>query len=357
MFNSIRRVLSYNDVLLVPRNSMLEHKSDASLLYDYDEDANGSSLIPIINAPMNSFSTPSLLNHLHYKSNMPITIHRWFKNADEQIEYFEKISLDNISRNNEFIFFSVGAVAKWKDWIDQIIDFCKDNYTSILIDMANGDTKACLDTIEYITNKNQYINIMAGNVATRSGFSRLQDAGAKFIRTGIGGGSCCETRRYEACGLPTLTSIFDCREVKNENTYLVADGGIEYTGDILKAMAAGADMVMCGKLFAGTSLANGELKYDKLGNAAYKVYYGQASREANIQLGKTPGEYSIEGAKGLVKYTGETEQVVKEILANLQTGLSYYFGCTNWNDFKRKAKFVEITQNGWEESKSRLIEE
>jgi IMP dehydrogenase len=354
---NIRRALSYNDVLLVPRNSMLKHITDASLkyFYQYSEGCGGFESVPLVNAPMDSICTPGLLHCLHETFNLPVTIHRWFKTPQEQLQFFDDCNFDNDCSN---VFLAVGALDKWKNWIDHLLSseqFAENNF-GILVDMANGDTKACLDTVEYLTRQLNVTKIMAGNVATRSGFSRLQDAGANFIRVGIGAGAICCTRTTCGCGIPTLTSIFDCASVKKDDVYLVADGGIEYPGDIMKAMAAGADMVMCGKLFAGTSLTNGELKYDQNGRASYKTYHGQASRKANIALGKTPGKYSIEGVEGLVPYTGETEEVVKEILCNLQTALSYYFGCKNWDEFKRKAKFVEITHNGWEESKTRVKE-
>jgi IMP dehydrogenase len=307
------------------------------------------------------------------KMGLPTTVHRWFKTVDDQIAFVNGLNYDNVC-----CFVSVGIVSKWKVWIDSLLEFRIKSKRSfgILIDVANGDTKAVVDTIKYIRctfGQLFNINIMAGNVATKSGFSRLQDAGADFIRVGIGGSSICSTRLNVGVGLPTATSVFDCSKVVDKS-YLVADGGISYNGDICKAMAAGAAMVMCGKLFAATSLAN-NLKYDKNMNllrfsptymdkpigapdyssAAYCKYRGMASKASISNLNSTKSSVSIEGVEGLIPYQGETEDVIKGMIGNLQSAVAYYGGCRNWDEFRRKVKFVEITSNGWEESKTRVL--
>jgi len=344
--NDIRRVLSYNDVLLCPRNSELEHLSDADIRYDY---LGMAGVYPIINAPMDKVCSPELI-HLMDEMNFPTTIHRWFNSVEEQIQFYKDCKLNNESH----CFISVGIVEKWKDWIDALIRFQRSEAETFgfLVDVANGDTKSAVKTVEYIrTYTNPLINIMAGNVATRSGFSRLQEAGANFIRVGIGGGSICSTRLNTGFGVPTLTSVFDCAKVK-EGAYLVADGGIESVGDICKAMAAGADMVMVGKMLAATSLSSGE-KIDVDGKKFVK-YSGMASKEAVEKLKSKKSVISIEGVSGFIPYTGETKEVLNSIIGNLQSAVAYYAGCRDWEEFKRKVKFLEITSQGWEESKTRV---
>jgi IMP dehydrogenase len=171
--------------------------------------------------------------------------------------------------------------------------------------------------------------------------------------------SICSTRIATGFGMPTLTSIFDCAKVK-ETAYLVADGGIESPGDICKAMAAGADMCMIGKLLASTDLSNAD-KLDKDGKLTcneneYKfvTYSGMASKEAIQKLNSKKSVVSIEGVSGCIPYTGKSEEVVNNIIGNIQSSMSYYAGCRNWDEFRRKVKFVEITQQGWEESKTRV---
>lgn len=348
--NDIRKVLSYNDILICPRNSELNHISDADIRMSYDYIPVPFQAMPVINAPMNTVCSAPLLQCLA-EMGMATTIHRWFPNAKEQLEF-----LDSCLTGNHFL--SVGIVGKWQDWIDELLASPKP--FGILVDVANGDTKSCVDTVKYIRARSDARNIMAGNVATRSGFGRLQDAGANFIRVGIGGGSICSTRTQTGFGMPTLTSIFDCAKVK-DSAYLVADGGIETNGDICKAMAAGADMVMAGKLFASTSLAGNE-KFDAEGNsttnldeAKYCNYHGMASKKAIDSLNSKKSSISVEGVAGLIPYQGLTEDVIKGMIGNLQSAVAYYAGCRNWKEFQRKVKIVEITQQGYEESKTRVV--
>jgi len=353
--SEFRRCLSFNDILLVPRNSELEHVSDANLEYNYAD----FSSIPIINAPMTSVCSRRLLATLNFKYQMPITIHRWFKSAKEQMDFYENCGI----LDNKKVFVAVGMISKWKAWIDYLIAYQIENkeYFGFLVDVANGDTKHSVETVEYLEKNCPYSNIMAGNVCTKSGFLRLQEAGANFIRVGIGGGSTCTTRTNVGFGMPTLTSILDCAKVKGASC-LVADGGIEYPGDIVKAIVAGADMVMLGKMFAATSLSAGE-KVDSNFKATkntdeykYVKYQGMASAESIKSLNSTKTSISVEGKSGYIKYQGTTEDVINSILGNLRSAVAYYGGCTNWNDFKRKIKIIEITDKGWSESLTRIEE-
>jgi len=354
--NDIRRVLSYNDVLLVPRNSELDHISDADINFKYDNIPQPFSAPPVINSPMDKVCSVTLLNRLGFIFNMPVSVHRWFDSAEDQIAFFEKCGVQDESK----VFISVGILDKWQEWIDALIQYRGEKHTfGFLLDIANGDTKAGVCTVKYLRYNCPNANIMAGNVATRSGFGRLQDVGANFIRCGIGAGSICSTRINTGMGVPTLTTILDCQRVK-DTAYLVADGGIEYPGDICKAIAAGSDMVMLGKLLAATSLSGGE-KLDKDFKPAKKKdqyvwvqYSGMASKEAIQKLNSKKSSFSIEGVSGYIPYTGETEEVVTNMLGNLRASVSYYAGCRSWDEFRRKVKFIEITNQGWEESRTRI---
>jgi IMP dehydrogenase/GMP reductase len=347
--NDIRKVLSYNDVLLTPRNSELEHLKDADLIYDY----NGWASYPIINSPMDTVCSTDLISFLDNFGCLT-TIHRWFSSVDEQIKFYERCFL-SLSGNKCFI--AVGTVSKWKPWIDKLISYQKEKgeLFNFLLDVSNGDSKCAIDTVQYIRhNTPKGCRIMAGNVATRSGFARLQDAGANFIRVGLGGSSICSTRQATGFGVPTLTSIFDCAKVK-DGAYLVADGGTEYSGDLCKAIGAGADMVMLGKMLAATSLSGGEKITDADGNIKYVRYSGMASKEAIEKLNSQKSVVSIEGISGLIPYSGETKEVMNNLVGNLQSAVAYYCGAKNWEEFRRKVKFQEISQQGWEESKTRVL--
>jgi len=352
--DSIRKVYSYNDVLLSPRHSDLEHLTDAQLMSHFDA-PKPFSVIPVINAPMDTVCSTNLLSCLS-RMALATTVHRLFNTVKDQIDF-----LVTIGGTSPSCFVAVGNIDKWERWIDTLLAWREETgrLFGILVDVANGDTKSTVKTVEYL-RKIGNLNIMAGNVATKSGFSRLQDAGANFIRVGLGGSSICSTRLATGFGLPTLTSIWDCEQIKS-TAYLVADGGIETTGDICKAIGAGADMVMCGKLFAATSLA-GNVLFDKdkqvaqcKDDAKYCSYRGMASKESSDKFNSKKTSVSVEGVSGLIPYTGETEEVLNNMLGNLRSSMAYYAGCRTWEEFKRKLKFVEISNQGWEESKTRVI--
>lgn len=170
--------------------------------------------------------------------------------------------------------------------------------------------------------------------------------------------SICSTRLNTGFGKPVLETLLDIKESKAEGVYVVSDGGVEYNGDVLKALVAGADMVMMGKFFAGTSLA-GSRKFDKYFNEVvgtfdgveWCLYRGSASKEARKLVNSSSG---VEGVSGFVPYTGGTVEVLEELLKNMRSGVGYYAGCTNWHDFQRKTKMVEITSNGVKESLTRV---
>lgn len=354
---SIRRTLSYNDVLLAPRNSELDHVSEADILYNYNKIALSFKSVPLINAAMDTICTPELMRCLH-GFNMPLSIHRWFDTVEEQIEFYKKCNLSKSDRN---VFIAVGTYAKWGRWIDTLIKYREKSGKNfgLLVDVSNGDTKSCEATVRYIRNSNQDMNIMAGNVSKKQGFERLQDAGANFVKVGIGGGSICQTRTSTGFGIPTLTSVLDCADIK-DSAFLVADGGVEFYGDICKAIVAGADLVMAGKLFAGTDLSAGE-KYNKNfeietdpENYKWVRYSGMASKEAISKLKSKKSVISVEGISGVVPHVGKTEEVVQEIQGCLQTAMSYYAGCKDWISFRNHVKFVEITAQGWGESITRV---
>lgn len=359
--NDIRRVLSYNDVLLIPRYSGNLHVEDASIVYHYKNLPSPFKAIPITNSPMDMVCSPEMMHCLHNKFNFVVTIHRYFPTAKDQLRFIDECNL-KIKNDYRKVFIGVGSVYKWKDWIDYLIrKYKKEKYPnfSIHVDMANGDSLACIETVKYIRKKLPKINIMAGCIATKSGYKRLYKAGASLIRAGIGSGSICSTRIKCGFGIPVLTSVVDCAKFKPEDSYLIADGGIEEPGDIVKAIAAGADMVTMGKMFASTNLAPG-LKYDKNlyiteNEEEYEwvQYRGMASKEARQNSGCRKNS-SLEGVSGLVRYKGTTVEIVEGILENVKAAVSYYGGCKNLKEFQRETKFCEITQAGWAESLTRI---
>lgn len=182
---SIRKCLSFDDVLLVPRNSGLGSTSEVDLSKDYCYATHSfEASAPIINSPMDTVCSFSLCNYLH-KEGFPVTIHRFFDSARLQRSFYNSCDFKKVSTPN--VFLSVGSLSRWKGWIDYLISNNLEEH-GYCVDMANGDSRTCLETVEYLRRKQPEVNIMAGNVATKSGFERLYNAGADFIRVGVGSG-------------------------------------------------------------------------------------------------------------------------------------------------------------------------
>ena len=354
----IRECLSFDDVLLSPKYSNLNSRNDANISCNL-------MAMPIIMSPMNTVTSFKMIK-LFIDRGLIATVHRYFKTPEEQLNLVKKIPCNFDNQYVENTFFAVGSIKNCKEWINYLYN---NNVHNFLIDMAHGDSELCIETVKYLNKLRQYdsknknkivMNIMAGNVATRSAYSRLEEAGANYIRVGIGGGSICSTRTSTGFGVPQFTSIQDCASRKS-NSFLIADGGIKNNGDIVKAIAAGANFVMLGKVLAGTSLASGPI-YDKNKeliwnenpnpcNIVYKGYYGMASKKARDGVMKNA---SIEGVAGLIPYTGETEEILKDIKLNLKSALSYN-GSRNWKDFQRTVKILKVSNSSIAESRTHVI--
>ncbi len=225
----------------------------------------------------------------------------------------------------------------------------------IVIDTAHGHTKAVIETLKKL-RKTIDVDIIAGNVATAEGASDLIKAGADAIKVGIGPGSICTTRIIAGAGVPQITAIMNCYSVsKKLNIPLIADGGIKYSGDIIKALASGAHSVMIGSLFAGTDESPGEIVLYQ--GRSYKVYRGmgslgameQGARDRYMQESVEAKKLVPEGVEGRVPYKGPLSQSVHQLIGGLRSGMGYC-GCRNLSELRRKARFIRITSAGLRES-------
>lgn len=227
----------------------------------------------------------------------------------------------------------------------------------IVVDTAHGHSKAVLKTIESIKKKHPEIQLIGGNIATKEGASDMIKSGVDAIKVGIGPGSICTTRMVAGVGIPQLSAIADCAEVaEKHNIPIIADGGIKYSGDVTKAIAAGAHSVMIGSLFAGTEESPGEkILYQ---GRSYKIYRGmgsigamaEGSRDRYFQE-ETFSEKKLvpEGVEGRVPYKGSLSFSVQQLIGGLRAGMGYC-GCKNINELRKKARFVKITPSGLRES-------
>jgi IMP dehydrogenase len=225
----------------------------------------------------------------------------------------------------------------------------------LVIDTAHGHSKAVISTLKMIKKKYD-IEVIAGNVATAEGTADLIKAGADAIKIGIGPGSICTTRIVAGAGVPQLTAIMDCYSVASKfNVPLIADGGIKYSGDIAKALAAGASSVMIGSLFAGTDESPGEIVLFQ--GRSYKVYRGmgsigamaQGARDRYQQEGVETQKLVPEGVEGRVPHKGSLAQTAHQLLGGLRSGMGYC-GAKDLTSFRKKARFVQITNAGLRES-------
>jgi IMP dehydrogenase len=227
----------------------------------------------------------------------------------------------------------------------------------IVVDSAHGHSRNVVQAVRIIKSEVSDITVIAGNVATAEGAQALIDAGADGIKVGVGPGSICTTRIVAGVGVPQISAIIDCARVAHARGIpVIADGGVKYSGDIVKALAVGADCVMIGSLFAGTDESPGEsILYQGRG---YKVYRGMGSLGAMREGGRDryfqddefePKKLVPEGIEGKVPYRGPISDIVHQLIGGLRAGMGY-LGCANLRELRVKTKMVRITSAGLRES-------
>ncbi|GAB7141178.1 IMP dehydrogenase [Deferribacterales bacterium RsTz2092] len=248
---------------------------------------------------------------------------------------------------------AVGVAGGYIDRIDELIGKKVD---VIAVDTAHGHSKKVLEAVRAIKHKYPDLQLVAGNVATADAVKSLAKAGADCVKVGIGPGSICTTRIVAGIGVPQMTAIMDCaKQAKQLDIPIIADGGIKYSGDVVKAIAAGADVVMIGSLFAGTLEAPGDMELFQ--GRSYKVYRGmgsvsamkEGSRDRYFQDSAPDAKLVPEGIEGRVHYRGELSQVIYQLVGGLHSGMGYA-GCATVADLQEKARFVRITSSGLAES-------
>jgi IMP dehydrogenase len=226
----------------------------------------------------------------------------------------------------------------------------------LVVDTAHGHSKNVLEAVKDTRARYPSLEIIAGNVATAEGTLALIEAGANAVKVGIGPGSICTTRVIAGVGVPQITAIADCVKVGNEHdTPIIADGGIKYSGEVTKAIAAGASAVMIGSLFAGTDESPGELVLYQ--GRSYKVYRGmgslgamkRGSKDRYGQGGVADEKLVPEGIEGRVPHRGSLYSILAQLVGGLKSGMGYV-GCRTIDELRSKARFIRITAQGLRES-------
>ena len=249
------------------------------------------------------------------------------------------------------------AVGATGDSLERAAALVKSNVDVLVVDTAHGHSSRVIAAVRRLRAEFPNVDLVAGNVATEEGAEALIRAGADAIKVGMGPGSICTTRVVTGAGIPQITAIMDCsRAARRSSVPVIADGGIKFSGDLTKAIAAGADSVMVGSLLAGTDESPGETVLYQ--NRSYKVYRGMGSLEA-MKAGSRDrygqegvlfeGKLVPEGIEGMVPYKGSIEVMIPQLTGGLRAGMGYC-GCRNLADLQTKTRFIRVTSFGLKES-------
>ena len=329
--------LSYDDVLLVPQYSDIRSRSEIDISTDL-----GAGLelqLPIISSPMDTISEGQMANTIGSLGGSAV-IHR-YNTIEKQAEMVSNVQQPCM----------VGAaVGIGGDYLDRASALVSAGATFLCVDVAHGHHIMMKEALHELRNLfGDDYHLMAGNVATLNGINDLADWGANSVRCNIGGGSICSTRIQTGHGMPGLHTIFECAKT-DRNVKIIADGGIKNSGDMVKALAAGADAVMVGSLLAATTETPGAVTMDIEGNG-WKTYRGMASKEAQIEW---RGKYSsYEGVTTRLRHRGSALPILEDLERGIRSGFSYS-GARNISEFHSVAKFIRQTTSGLSESRAHI---
>ena len=336
---NFQETLAFDDVLIVPKYSDIVSRSEidiSSRLGDI------TLRLPIISSPMDTVTGAEMAFAMSEAGGLGI-IHR-YNTIDQQAELVNQA----IVYGATYVGAAIGVTGDFLERAEVLVNV---GASVLCVDVAHGDHISMKKALQLLrAHLGTRAHIMAGNVATLEGFNHLGHWGANSIRVGIGGGSICSTRIQTGHGVPTLSSIMECC-YSSHGTTIIADGGIKSAGDIVKALAAGADFVMLGSLLAGTDESPGEVDIDGNGEK-YKVYRGMASKEAQREW---KGSYSsFEGVSHRVPYRGRVGDILEDLSRNIKSGLSYS-GARTIPELFSKATFIKQSHAGQVESSTHII--
>ncbi len=343
MNQKIPLALSYDDVLLVPQYSRINSRQDVDLSIQISPRI--KLKLPLTSSPMSDVTGVKLAIKLAKLGGLGF-LHR-FTTENEQADMVRKVK-----RNNVIVGATVGCREGNLNRAEKLV---KAGVDALLLDVTHGHMQKAIDATRKLKSTfGKDVDIMAGLVATGEGAENLFKAGADCVHVGIGGGSICLTRINAGIGVPNITTIFETAKIARKyKKSIIIDGGIKNSGDIVKALAAGAHAVRSGFIFAGTNESSGKLINTKKGK--YKVYKASTSfKEKRNHIRKKIVKDSnyinhIEGVESIVPYKGPVSKVITMMQANIKSGFSYC-GAQNINELWKKAQFIRISQLGVRES-------
>ena len=348
----IKEALTFDDVTMAPKYSeILPSEVDTSTRLS----KNLLLKIPLLSSAMDTVTESKMAISIAKAGGIGV-IHR---NLDikKQIEEIKKVK-----KHKLLVGAAVGAGPQEIKRAEAII---KEKVDLIVVDTAHGHSKKVAEIIKLINKKkNKDITLCAGNIATAEAAKYLIKLGVDVIKVGIGPGSICTTRLVAGIGVPQLSAILEVKKgVKNKKTKIISDGGIKYSGDLAKALSAGADAVMIGSLFAGTSETPGKLI--KKNGKLYKSFRGMGSVGAMNKGSadryfqtkqKDTSKYVPEGVEGFVKFKGDVGSIIYKLVGGLKSSMGY-LGAKKVFKLKNKPNFVKITKAGFYESMVHNVDE
>ena len=346
----IKEALTFDDVLLVPRySSVLPAETNLNINL-------GNNLIlkiPFISSAMDTVTESNMAIAIGLKGGLGI-IHRNLS-TQEQTKEIKKVKNKNL-----IVGAAVGTSNEDLTRAKSILDAGAD---IIVVDTAHGHSESVIKILKKIKKISSKIPICVGNIASGEAAMKLYNEGADILKVGIGPGSICTTRMIAGIGVPQITAIMDVKKsIKNKKIKIIADGGIKFSGDIIKGLAAGADAIMMGSIFAGTNASPG--KKFKYKNKFYKSYRGMGSIGA-MSAGssnryfqknhKDKSKFIPEGVEGRVLYKGNVDKILHQLQGGLRSSMGY-IGAKKIYEIQKKGRFVKITKAGFYESMVHSVE-
>lgn len=334
------RGLTFNDVLLMPQRSDVRSRREPDLRTRLTKTLTIEK--PFISANMDTVTESPMAIAMASQGGLGI-LHRFMTIADQVLEV-QKVKASGA----KILSASIGVNQDFQDRTKALVAA---GVNLMTIDIAHGHSVAMFETLKWLKGTYPDVQVIAGNVATPQACLDLIEAGADAIKVGIGPGSMCTTRVITGCGVPQLTAIAMCAEVARErNVPVIADGGIKTSGDVVKALAAGAETVMLGSILSGTLETPGPIRHGK------KEYRGMASKAAQVSWrGEVPEGMAPEGESRLVAIKGHVSDVIAELSGGLRSGMSY-LNATTIAEMPLKAQFMEMSGMGYHESRAHGLE-
>ena len=347
---TIKESLTFDDVLLIPKYSdVLPSETDISL----NLSKKITLKVPFLSSAMDTVTESKMAVAIAQAGGIGV-IHRNLKIRKQSQEVMK------VKKKKLIVGAAVGTNNEDVDRARSLID---NGCDLIVIDTAHGHSAKVLKVLSKLKKINFNVPICVGNIATAEASKKLYNSGADIIKVGIGPGSICTTRMVAGIGVPQISAIMEVKSaLKNKKIKIISDGGIKFSGDIAKALAAGADAIMMGSIFAGTDESPG--KKFKIKGKLYKQFRGMgsigamSSGSANRYFQKNfkdKSKFVPEGVEGRVEYKGNVSKIIYQLQGGLRSSMGY-IGAKDINQIQKKAKFIKITKAGFYESMVHSVE-